>query len=141
VIGGGGKGMSDEAAIRARLDALARLIAARDMGIVDALANPRGFLMLGSEAGERASGREEITALFRALFAQPYALSFIWDAPEVTIAGDIAWVTAEGIMNVVRPTGTRPMPYRMVGIFERGPEGWAWRLFSGSEPAPPPPEE
>lgn len=133
--------MSDETSIRAGLDEFARLIAARDMAIVDALANPRGFLMLGSEAGERASGRDEITALFTALFAQPYALSFAWDAPAVTIAGDIAWVTAEGMMNVVRPTGTRPMPYRMVGIFERTAGGWAWRLFSGSEPAPPPSED
>lgn len=132
--------MRDETTIRAHLDEFARLIAARDMAIVDTLANPRGFLMLGSEAGERASGRTEIEALFRALFAKPYALSFAWKAPEVTVAGDIAWVTAEGMMSVVRPSGTRPMPYRMVGIFERVAEGWAWRLFSGSEPAPPPPD-
>jgi ketosteroid isomerase-like protein len=133
--------MNDEPFIHAHLAEFARLIAARDMAIVDALANPNGFLMLGSEAGERASGRAQIQALFQALFAKPYALAFDWPAPEVTVAGDIAWVTAEGMMNVVHPDRTLPMPYRMVGIFERGPEGWAWRLFSGSEPAPPPMED
>jgi ketosteroid isomerase-like protein len=132
--------MSDVLSIRARVAQFAQLIASRDLAIVDALANPNGFLMLGSEAGERASGRAEIHALFQALFAKPYALAFDWPAPEVTVAGDIAWVTAEGLMNVVHPDRTLPMPYRMVGIFERVGEGWAWRLFSGSEPAPSPPE-
>ncbi len=132
--------LTDTDAILARLDEFARLIAARDLAIVDALANPSGFLMLGSEAGERAAGRAEIEALFRSLYAKPHSLAFAWETPEVTIAGNIAWVTAEGTMNVVRPGGTRPMPYRMVGIFERTAGGWAWRLFSGSEPAPPPPD-
>lgn len=132
--------MSDETTIRDHLATFARLIAMRDMAIVDVLANPAGFLMLGSEAGERASGRAEIQALFAALFAKPYVLAFDWPTPEVTVAGDIAWVTAEGLMKVVHPDHTLPMPYRMVGIFERAGAGWAWRLFSGSEPAPPPPE-
>jgi ketosteroid isomerase-like protein len=129
----------DEAAILIRLAENAHLIAARDMAIVEALTAHQGFLMLGSETGERASGRSEIQALFEALFAKPYALSFDWPASEVVLAGDVAWVTAEGTMNVVHPDRTIPMPYRMVGIFERAGAGWAWRLFSGSEPAPPPP--
>ncbi|MCW1843074.1 nuclear transport factor 2 family protein [Prosthecomicrobium hirschii] len=130
--------MTDEDRILARLDEFGRLLASRDLGIVDALSNRLGVTLFGSEAGERAGSREELLALFGGLFARPYGLAFAWQDRHVTIGGDIAWVIAEGLLHVIHPDRDVPTPYRLVGIFQRHAGAWHWRLFSGSEPAPPP---
>jgi hypothetical protein len=136
---GGAIGMSaDEAAILSRLDRLNALLFARDPAIVDELWSDRGFALHGSELGESARTRDELAALFGGLFARPFRLSWAWESRTVTRERDIAWVSAEGHIELTHADRVERQPYRMIGIFQKLGEDWRWRLFSGSEPAPPP---
>jgi hypothetical protein len=136
---GGVIGMSaDEAKILSRLDRFNGLLFARDPAIVDELWSDRGFVLHGSEKGESARTRGELAALFAGLFDRPYRLSWDWESREVTREGDVAWLSAEGRLLLTHADRVERLPYRMIGIFQKLGEEWRWRLFSGSEPAPPP---
>lgn len=129
---------ADEAMIHSRLDRLNSLLFARDPAIVDELWSDLGFTLHGSEQGESARTRDELAALFAGLFARPYRLSWAWDSRTVSRQRDVAWVTAEGRIELTHADRVERQPYRMIGIFQKRGDEWRWRLFSGSEPAPPP---
>lgn len=129
--------MTDTDSILARLDEFNRLVASRDLGIVDLLDNPQGFALFGSEAGEHAQG-PGLRPFFAEVFAKPYTITFVWHDPAITFAGDIAWVTAEGTLHLGYSDRVTSMPFRLVAIFQKQGGDWRWRLFSGSEPAPSP---
>lgn len=92
-------------------------------------------LLLGSEAGEVARGRDEVRTHFAAVFAQPFVIDFAFDAVEVNASGDIGWLYAEGAAHLLQAGGTRRLPYRLTGVLVRTDFGWRWTLFHGSEPA------
>ena len=130
---------SDEDAILEKLDRFSALVFARDPAVVDELWGEGDFVLHGSEQNETATSREELEALFQRQFAKPYRISWLWDSRAVTRHGsDLAWVSAEAQLEVTYPERTRRVPYRFVCIFQKRGERWAWRLFSGSEPAAPP---
>jgi len=126
--------MNDDQRILARLEHLGELLFARDPRIVDELWG-NGFRLIGSEKGETATTRDQLTALFDRLFALDPRLCWAWDNKTVTIENDIAWVFAEGYVELAYPDHIDRHPYRLVAIFRKVADDWRWRLFSGSEPA------
>lgn len=120
------------------IDALHRfgaLLAAKDTAIVQEFAPDADALLVGSEAGEVASGPDEIAEILRAILSQPLTISFEWREIRASVAGEQAWMFASGEV-VLRADGTeRRSPYRLTGVFQRRGGKWLWKHFHGSEPA------
>lgn len=115
-----------------RLDFLNQLLSAKDKGIVNEFETDA--LLLGSEAGEIAIGRDELDPFFAKLFALPVTLSWAWKETRVWSLGDIAWVYADG--EIVQTADGKEIraPYRLTGVLGRSGGAWKWREFHGSEP-------
>lgn len=92
-------------------------------------------LLLGSEAGEVARGREEIAAHFATLFEQPFIIEFAFESVEVETVDDLGWLYAEGAAVLIQQSQQRRLPYRLTGVLQQADSGWRWKLFHGSEPA------
>jgi uncharacterized membrane protein/ketosteroid isomerase-like protein len=134
--------------VSAALDRLNQLLSARNTSIVDEFASTPDVILLGSEAGEVAIGRDQLAAFFDRLFALPVQLSWEWKERRISSEGDVAWVFADGSVVLTSPSGEMRAPYRMTGVLQRTAGQWRWRQFHGSEPAgqqataaasPPPP--
>lgn len=121
--------------VTAALDRLGACLAAKDHAFAEAFAPIADVRLIGSEAGEIAEGNAGIAALLDGLFALPLSLRWEWHRRDVSSAGDIAWVFAEGEVVIADDAGERRRPYRMTGVLQRFPEGWLWRQFHGAEPA------
>lgn len=117
-----------------KLERLGELLFAQDMAIVDELWS-EGFRLVGSEIGEIATTRSDLEDLFSRLFKRDARLRWRWDETVTTIENDVAWVFAEGNLELAYADHTDLKPYRLVTVFRKtGDDGWQWRLFSGSEP-------
>ena len=88
--------------------------------------------LVGSEAGETATGAEGLRAFFSMLYAQPYRVLFTISERKISLAGNVAWFMAEGTYRL--STEGEPAPYRLIGVLERRRDRWLWQLFAGSEP-------
>jgi hypothetical protein len=124
----------DDKTVLSLLDRLSGLIFARDPAVVDELWSDLGFRLFGSEQGESAGTRDELAALFASLFSIPPRLAWAWKDRTVTRCGNLAWICAEGQLEMTYPDRTDRKPYRAICIFQKVAELWYWRLFSGSEP-------
>lgn len=126
--------MDDVSKIKAKLDAAANLISAKDRAIIDELWSD-GFRLVGSEDEEIAATREELDGFITLIFAQRFQLRWDWDDISVNVEDEFAWAFARGHVRFVGDPTLR-VPYRLVAIFRRAGDGWQWRLYSGSEPEP-----
>lgn len=126
---------ADEATILAMLERLSALVFARDAAVVDELWSDSGFRLIGSEDGEDAATRDELVALFGALFAKPFRVSWTWQDLTLVRHDDMAWACARAQLEIAYPERVERKPYRLVGIFQCVHGTFRWRLFSGSEPA------
>jgi ketosteroid isomerase-like protein len=128
--------VSDEQAqVLAALDRLGAALGARDPGFADLFAPVADVRLIGSEKGEVAEGRAAIAALADALFRLPVRLGWQWRRRDVSVAGDIAWLFAEGDVVIAGADGERRRPYRLTGVLQRFGDDWRWRQFHGAEPA------
>jgi uncharacterized protein (TIGR02246 family) len=125
--------------IEAKIARLSRLLAARDRAIVAEFTTDPDTLLMGSEASERAIGREQLSAFFDELFTVPVQIAWEWKDTRISSLGDIAWVYADGNVVLSGSDGETRSPYRMTGVLERRDGQWRWRQFHGSEPAKPSP--
>ena len=122
-----------ERGVRLALIRLNDLLAKRDMAIVEEFSTDVQFS--GSEPGERAQGREELTAFFEGLYGLSVTLAFSWRAVNVEVRGDVAWLYAEGDFLLRGDAGETRKPYRASGVLELIAGQWRWRMFHGSQPA------
>ena len=102
--------------------------------------DPDVFL-LGSEAGESATGREELESFFRRVFSRDVAFSWTWKEWIVSAKGQVAWVALDTTVHMSSERGVKSAPYRITAVLEhrggRGRRGARWLLaqYHGSEPA------
>ena len=88
-----------------------------------------------TEQGETVETRAELQTLCASLFARPYRLGWKWDRRRATCQDNLAWIVAEGRIEMTHPDRVEHLPYRMIGVLQQIGGEWRWRLFSGSEPA------
>jgi len=130
--------MTLEDALRAKLEEMSALIAARDMKVVDLFWAGGRFWLFGSEAHEVDETRESLQRHMSEMFAKPYSIRFRFGSLSVDRHGDMAWVNAPAVLEVTYPDRKAEMPYRLFALFQEISGVWQWRVFSGSEPASPP---
>jgi ketosteroid isomerase-like protein len=123
-------------AVREVLERFFHLVSTRDMRVLAEFAPGGDVLLVGSDAGEIATGPQEIEAFFTRIFAG--TSTFSWKSRRIAVsqAGDIAWFFADGQMIVESTEGQEERPYRISGVLERIGDQWLWRQYHGSEPVP-----
>jgi ketosteroid isomerase-like protein len=126
-----GEPMTDEIA-RQALETINRLMRDKDPAVADLFVPDA--LLVGSEVGEIARGREAIAALFAGIHAHDYAVW--WDFPLLDSGGDTqrVWLFAEGHVVLERVSGSDRLPYRLSAALVAEGDDWRWELFHGSEP-------
>lgn len=122
-----------ERGVRRALMRLNGLLASRDWAILDEF-DGADTLLVGSETGEIARGREQLRTHFAKIFARSETLAFAWRHVEVSVHGTTAWLHAEGEAVLKGEGGETRRPYRLTAVFELQNGRWKWRLFHGSEP-------
>lgn len=124
--------MNAKTEIRATVERLGTLMFERNPGLADEFAP--AAMLVGSEPGEVADGREAIRALIAGLHARADRYTWAWDRLDIAAAGSVGWFFAEGALVVTAASGTTRHAYRLSGVLERSGARWLWRLFHGSEP-------
>ncbi|HEV7717663.1 MAG TPA: nuclear transport factor 2 family protein [Arsenicitalea sp.] len=119
--------------VRNALERLSHFMQSRDLAILDEFDEAAGTILIGSEPGEIARGKDELARFFAAIFSGPSSVRWEWDTLDVDGQDDTAWFFAEGYAILTDERETR-LVYRLSGVLVRTPKGWRWRLFHGSEP-------
>jgi uncharacterized protein (TIGR02246 family) len=117
----------------ASLHQLATLVFQRDPGVVSEFTDDA--LLVGSESGEIAAGREQLQSFFERIFERPTRFSWEWDNIRASASGELCWLFAEGVVVATTEGGQDRAPYRLSGVLLRTADKWRWQQFHGSEPA------
>lgn len=120
--------------VRQVLERFNELVSTQDPQVLAEFAPGDDFLLIGSESGEVAAGRQALEAFFARIFARKTTFSWEWDRVDVSHAGNIAWFFAEGRVILTTAHEQRKAPYRISGVLERHGGRWLWRQYHGSEP-------
>jgi ketosteroid isomerase-like protein len=124
--------VGDTAGIEDALWRLGRLMYERDPAIAEEFLAEA--MLVGSEPGEIANGREAIRTLFADIHAKPYRVTWQWERVDAHVEGEIGWFFAEGSAVIEDAAGQRRLPYRLAGVMQQLEGRLRWRLFHGSEP-------
>jgi ketosteroid isomerase-like protein len=120
--------------VREVLERFDDLVSTQNLQVLAEFAPGDEVLLVGSDAGEVATGRQELEAFFARIFARDTTFSWEWDRIDVSHAGDLAWFFADGRVVLSTAKEQRRAPYRITGVLERHGERWLWRQYHGSEP-------
>jgi ketosteroid isomerase-like protein len=120
--------------VREVLERFNDLVSTQNLRVLAEFAPGDEVLLVGSDAGEVATGRQELEAFFARIFARDTTFSWEWDRIDVSHAGDLAWFFADGRVVLSTAKEQRRAPYRITGVLERHGERWLWRQYHGSEP-------
>lgn len=120
--------------VRQALERFNELVSTQNLQVLADFAPGDDLLLIGSEAGEVAIGRQELEAFFARIFAREVTFSWEWERIDISHAGDLAWIFADGQAVLTTAQEQRKTPYRITGVLERHGERWLWRQYHGSEP-------
>ena len=130
--------MESNEAVRAQIRAaLARfndLVSTKNLQVIAEFAPEDEALLIGSDEGEIATGRQELEAFFERVFKREETFSWEWDRIDIWHAGDLAWFFADGRVVLTTAAEERKSPYRITGVLQRQGGRWLWRQYHGSEP-------
>jgi len=118
--------------IDATLRRLGTMLFDRDAAFADQFAEDA--LLVGSEMGEIAAGREAIRTMIDGLFGRTARYIWDWQSVDIRVDGDLAWLFAEGQVVRSDSEGRLAVPYRLSAVLGWDGEAWRCRLFHGSEP-------
>jgi hypothetical protein len=90
--------------------------------------------LMGSEAGETATGPIELRAFFERLFSRPVIYDFEWKSHSISKRDNVAWVRIDALVHV-RGEVEETKPYRITAVFEKSELGWVIMQYHGSEPS------
>ena len=111
---------------------LGRLMYERDPAMADEFL--ADAMLVGSEPGEIARGREAIRALIAGIHSKSYRVTWQWESVNATVEGEIGWFYADGAVVIEDAAEQRRLAYRLAGVLQQVNDTWRWRLFHGSEP-------
>lgn len=124
-----------ESAVLAVLDAFNDTLGRRDLEATLALfVADADVTLVGSEAGETATGPPELRAFFERIFARPGTFYFEWRSCTVSSRDDVAWFFADAAARYTEHEHVASVSYRTTGILERREDRWVFVHYHGSEP-------
>ena len=125
-----------EAAAMAVLNRFCEAYARRDLdGLVSLFAPDGDVVAIGTGQDERRVGRLDIRAQVERDWAQSDACSFQWTWHSVSAAGPVAWLSAEGTIEVRNGAEHASLPIRLTGVLEKRADEWLFVQFHTSAPA------
>lgn len=128
-------GTSDEAEVRDIVRQLDDALERHDLDVALSLCTD-DVVFIGSGEGEQAVGKDAVVAMAMNLASRSADTHFTvtGSTVDVTVDGDVAFVTSFGTAELCSPRGSRTGPYRLTGTLVRTDGGWKWRVHHGSEP-------
>jgi uncharacterized protein (TIGR02246 family) len=122
------------AAVVALLETFCSRFEARDAdGVLALFASDAGVAMITSE-DSLVRGREQLTAFLRDYAQGGTTYSWAWNRHDVSVAGSVAWLLAEGVETAAGPQGTEQHRYRMTLVCEKRGDRWLLMQIHGSSP-------
>ena len=110
------------------------LVSTKNLEVLEEFAPEDHVMLIGSDAGEVAKGRQEIEAFFARIFESEETFSWEWERVDASQSGDLAWFFAEGWVILTTGKEMRKLPYRVTGVLKRFDDRWLWMHYHGSEP-------
>ena len=105
-----------------------------DADAVSRLFAPDSGLTVVTSEQPLLRGPDETRAFLDRYAAGSTTYSWNWDRHDVTVAGTVAWLLAEGTETATSDDGAEQHVYRMTMVFERRDDGWKIRHVHGSSP-------
>lgn len=126
--------------VRGTLDAFNEKLAQRDLeGVLALFISDPDMSLIGSEAGETATGHSELRSFFERIFRRAGTFNFDWSSCHISAQGEVAWFFADAAASYTEGERVTTMPYRTTGILERRDNRWLIAHYHGSEPVQGPP--
>lgn len=116
------------------LDRFCAAFADRDAaGVMDLFAPDPGVVVVSSEE-PLLRGPVELRRFLDRYVDGPTTYSWEWDRHDVSTAGSVAWLLAEGIETAATKDRLERHPYRMTMVCERSEGRWLLMQVHGSSP-------
>ena len=125
---------SNEAELIEVLDCFCSGFASRDAEAVLALCAPDSELVVVTSEEPLLRGPTEFRAFLDRYVEGPTTYSWEWDRHDVSMAGSVAWLLAEGTETAVTEERVVQHPYRMTMVLEHRDGRWLVRQVHGSSP-------
>jgi uncharacterized protein (TIGR02246 family) len=123
-----------EAAALALLERFCSGFAARDAEALIDLFAPEDDVVAVSSEEALLRGPDELRAFFQRYARRATTYSWTWDRHDVSAAGDVAWLLAEGTEKAAMEGREEHHPYRMTMVCERRRGRWLLLQVHGSSP-------
>lgn len=125
-----------EAAAMAVLNTFSDAYVRRDLDELLSLYAPEAdVVLIGTGPDERRVGRSEIKAQAERDWAQSDGSSFQWEWHSVSAAGSVAWLAAEGLVQVKVGGQNISLPIRLTSVLEKRGNKWLFVQSHASVPA------
>jgi uncharacterized protein (TIGR02246 family) len=123
-----------EAAVRGILVAFCCLFEARDAESVIRLFAPDSDIVMVTSEETLIRGHDELRTFLRRYVDGDTTYSWRWDREDVSVAGPIAWLLAEGTETAATAAGKATHAYRMTMVCEKRGDRWLLLQIHGSSP-------
>jgi hypothetical protein len=125
---------ANEAELIEILDRFCSGFASRNAEAVFALCVPDPDLVVVTSEEPLLRGPTELRAFLDRYVTGPTTYSWEWDHLDVSMAGSVGWLLAEGTETAVTDEHVVRHPYRMTMVLERRKGDWLVRQVHGSSP-------
>jgi ketosteroid isomerase-like protein len=116
------------------LEAFCSGFADRDAEAVIRIVAPDPDLVVVTSEEWLLRGPAELRRFLDRYIEGPTTYSWQWDRHDVSGAGSLAWLLAEGTETAATRGRMQRHPYRMTMVLERRENGWVLRQVHGSSP-------
>ena len=125
---------STEAAVLGIHDSFCAGFASRDAEGVLRLFPPDADVVVITSEEALLRGPDELRSFLDAYARGATTYSWEWDRRDVSAAGAVAWLLAEGTETAATESDEEKHPYRMTMVCERRERGWQLLQVHGSSP-------
>ena len=125
---------TEEAELIEVLDQFCSGFASRDAGLVLSVCVLEPDLIVVTSEQALLRGPDELRGFLDRYLGADTTYSWEWDRHDVSIAGTLAWLLAEGTETAASEEGPARHPYRMTMVLERRNDRWLVRQVHGSSP-------
>jgi len=116
------------------LESFCSAFAHRDADVVMRLFAPDADLVVVTSEEPLLRGPDELRSFVERYIKGPTTYSWEWNRCDVSVAGSVAWLLAEGTETAATGDSRQEHPYRMTMVSERREGHWLLMHVHGSSP-------